>query len=137
MREIFVDTGFWVALLNPRDNLHELAVSLSEKYRRRHLITTDGVLIELQNFFSGYGKDLRAAAAKTVEEIESSASTQVLPQKRDTLNEARELYNARSDKQYSLTDCYSMVVIRERDISEVLTADVHFEQEGFVALMRK
>ncbi len=46
-----------------------------------------------------------------------------------------ELYNARLDKGYSLTDCVSMNVMREQNISEILTNDDHFEQEGFQILL--
>ena len=44
------------------------------------------------------------------------------------------LYKARADKGYSLTDCISMTAMRERNITEVLTHDRHFAQEGFTLL---
>jgi hypothetical protein len=46
------------------------------------------------------------------------------------------LYRARLDKGYSLTDCISMQTMRQEGLSEVLTNDRHFEQEGFRALFR-
>ena len=45
------------------------------------------------------------------------------------------LYEARPDKGYSLTDCISMSIMRERGIKDVLTHDAHFTQEGFHILL--
>jgi predicted nucleic acid-binding protein len=47
-----------------------------------------------------------------------------------------DLYAARPDKGYSLTDCVSMNTMRREGLTEVLTNDRHFEQEGFKALFR-
>ena len=51
-------------------------------------------------------------------------------------DEGVRLYVARPDKDWSLTDCISFVVMRERGITEALTGDRHFEQAGFVALLK-
>ncbi|NBC15242.1 MAG: hypothetical protein GVY09_18270 [Gammaproteobacteria bacterium] len=45
------------------------------------------------------------------------------------------LYKARPDKGYSLTDCISMEALRREGLSEVLTNDEHFKQEGFTCLL--
>ena len=50
--------------------------------------------------------------------------------------EGLNLYKKRSDKEYSLQDCISMVVMRKESITEILTSDHHFEQEGFTILMK-
>ena len=59
--------------------------------------------------------------------------------KHDT-NELRELGFSlcaqRSDKAYSLTDCISMVVMKQMDISTALTHDKHFTQEGFMIVFQ-
>ena len=60
---------------------------------------------------------------------------EVLPQTRQSLLRGLDLYKARSDKSYSLTDCISMVTMRERNITSVLTHDHHFAQEGFTVLL--
>ena len=46
-----------------------------------------------------------------------------------------ELFGARPDKDWSLTDCISFAVMRERELTEALTADGNFTQAGFVALL--
>jgi uncharacterized protein len=61
-------------------------------------------------------------------------SIQVLPQTSADFAAALALYEARPDKGYGLTDCRSMVALRALGISEVLTNDHHFTQEGFTIL---
>ncbi len=50
-------------------------------------------------------------------------------------NEAFKLLESRQDKIYSLCDAVSFILMRERGITEALTTDKHFEQEGFVKLL--
>jgi predicted nucleic acid-binding protein len=45
-------------------------------------------------------------------------------------------YEQRADKGWSLTDCISFVLMEQRGIAEALTGDHHFEQAGFVALLK-
>ena len=61
----------------------------------------------------------------------------VLPQTRQTFLEGLALYENRLDKGYSLTDCISMNACRTEGITEVLTNDHHFAQEGFVVLISR
>ena len=58
----------------------------------------------------------------------------VLPQTRTDFDAALALYEARPDKGYSLTDCRSMVALRALGVTEVLTNDHHFTQQGFTIL---
>ena len=51
------------------------------------------------------------------------------------LERAIDLYEQRPDKTYSLTDCISMIICRDRGITDVLTSDKDFEQEGFTRLL--
>ena len=59
-----------------------------------------------------------------------------MPQSRDSFLAGLELYLARPDKAYSHTDCVSMYMMRREGLTEALTNDRHFEQEGFRALFR-
>jgi predicted nucleic acid-binding protein len=69
-----------------------------------------------------------------VRDILSDPTTQVLPQTSADFAAALALYESRPDKGYSLTDCRSMLALRALGISEVLTHDHHFTQEGFTIL---
>ncbi len=102
----------------------------------RRLITTDAVLIEFLNALSGGGAHIRNAAVQMVETILHNPQVSVVPMSRRTFTRSLVLFKARPDKGHSLTDCSSMLLMRERRLSEVLTTDRHFEQEGFSALLR-
>jgi predicted nucleic acid-binding protein len=71
------------------------------------------------------------------EELDRDADTTVIPASQELFDKGVELYDARPDKQWSLTDCISFVLMEQRGITEALTADRHFEQAGFVALLAK
>ena len=47
-----------------------------------------------------------------------------------------DLYGGRRDKSWGMTDCTSMIVMQDRQIVQVLTADRHFEQAGFEVLLK-
>ena len=49
--------------------------------------------------------------------------------------QAMQMYRDRDDKEWSLTDCVSFVIMKDQNIGEGLTADHHFEQAGFIALL--
>ena len=93
------------------------------------------MLVELLNFFSEYGEKARRGAVVQAEAILGGANIEVVPQSHEAFMAGLALYKARPDKGYSLTDCISMNVIREREVSEVLTHDEHFRQEGFTLLL--
>ena len=101
------------------------------------MITTDEVLTEFLAALSASGPNLRRQAAKMVRAILSNPRVTVLPQTRDTFLRGLELYLKRGDKEYSLTDCTSMNTMRSMSLSEALTNDHHFEQEGFTILIKK
>lgn len=131
----FVDTLYFVALFNPRDQWHEQAVASSKLISDTKLITTEEVLIELLNFYSEYGEKARRGAVTQAEGVLSSANIDVERQTHEGFIAGLDLYKARPDKGYSLTDCISMHTMRERGISDILTHDDHFRQEGFTVLL--
>jgi len=135
VRTVFVDTLYFVALFNPRDQWHDKAIIAGELVAETKLITTKDVLVELLNFFSGYGDKARRGAVAQAEGILSAANIEVIPQTHEAFMAGLTLYKARPDKGYSLTDCISMQAMGERGISEILTHDDHFRQEGFTVLL--
>lgn len=134
---IFVDTLYWVAAINPRDQWRAQAVAAFQQLGPVHLVTTQEVLVETLNAVSGLGAAVRDRASRYVDAIAASADVTVLPQSPESFSAGLRLYGSRLDKGYSLTDCISMQAMRERGITEILTHDRHFEQEGFAALLRQ
>jgi uncharacterized protein len=68
--------------------------------------------------------------------ILTAHAVRVVPQSHESFLKGLALYEARPDKRYSLTDCISMQTMRYEGLTEALTNDRHFEQEGFRALFR-
>jgi predicted nucleic acid-binding protein len=134
--EVFADTFYWIALLNPADKWHQQARTFSQTNPEISLVTTEAVLTETLNYFSEAGERMRQAVAALCDQAMIHANTIVLPQTREAFAGGFDLYKARPDKGYSLTDCISMIEMRERNIRDVLTHDRHFAQEGFNLLFR-
>lgn len=130
----FVDTLYFIASINPKDQWHEKALEVGATLKG-DLVTTEAVLIELLNFFCAYGPEMRAKSAAVVYDALDLPGVKVIEQTRDSFLSALSLYNARQDKGYSLTDCMSMNTMRELQIADVLTHDHHFTQEGFNVLL--
>jgi predicted nucleic acid-binding protein len=129
---VFVDTFYWIALINPRDQWHQKALELSASLKDATLITSEPVLIEVLNYFSGYGPEMREAVALIVRNIWGHSNVTVFPY---DFGEGLILFESRLDKGYSMTDCISMNVMRDAKVTEVLTHDHHFAQEGFSTLL--
>ena len=134
MRTVFADTVFWVALANPKDQWAPTLRQLEPTLANTRILTTDEILVELLSHFSGLGPFLRQKAAEVARAVLENPNVTVVPQNHDSFLRGLDLYESRSDKGYSLVDCISMVTIRQYAITEVLTADRHFTQAGFVAL---
>jgi predicted nucleic acid-binding protein len=136
MRRIFADTSYWIALLNPRDELHHKAVAAAQNYSEDQVVTSEMVLVELLNGFSDSGPRLRAAASKAVKTLRSSPNVTMVPQTSDQLEAALSRFQDRVDKDWSLTDCASFLIMEAEGIEAPLTHDQHFAQAGFQALLR-
>jgi predicted nucleic acid-binding protein len=132
VRTVFVDTFYWVARINPRDQWHRKAAKLSSSLKYAYLVTSGAVLIELPNYFSEYGPEMRQAAALIVRRIIDDPGISILPY---AFGDGLALFESRLDKGYSMTDCLSMSIMRELKVAEVLTHDHHFAQEGFITLL--
>jgi len=99
------------------------------------LVTTEEVLDEFLTHYSGHGPTLRTVATLTVEKALANPLVIVRPQSHQTFLDGFALYKARPDKGYSLTDCISMEAMRQEGVTEILTHDQHFMQEGFTILL--
>lgn len=137
MRRVFADTLYWVALTLPGDPWKIPADEAWARLSDVHLVTTDSVLTEFLAALAGAGNLYRERAALTVERVLQREDMTVLPQTREVFMEGLALYRKRLDKGYSLTDCISMNVCRAEGITEVLTNDHHFTQEGLTVLITR
>ncbi len=99
------------------------------------IITTDEILTETLNYFAESSKFMRQNAVKDVRAILLNQNVEIVSCTHERILEAIDFYESRSDKGYSLTDCISMLVMKNLDVQEILTHDNHFEQEGFTILL--
>lgn len=136
MRLVFADTGYWIALLYPRDDLHEKAIELSKRIQPAHIVTSEMVLVEVLNDVSKRGEYFRVKAVALIKRLKESPNIVIIPQMGRSFEAAFSLYQKRTDKDWSLTDCLSFVLMNEYGIVEALAYDKHFVQAGFVALLR-
>ncbi|HEU4558200.1 MAG TPA: PIN domain-containing protein [Longimicrobium sp.] len=134
--ELLVDTSYVVALVHKRDQYHETARRLARRLRAHaKLVITQAVCLEIGNFLSDPPN--RPRAAQMLTEIQSDPGVEIVPMSEKLYSEALTLFTKRPDKEWSMIDCVSFVVMTERGITEALTADGHFEQAGFKPLMRE
>ena len=135
--ELFLDSSYAIALAASSDQLHSRALELAEEIEResRRLITIRAVLLEIGNALSK--QRYRAAAVQLLASLESDPSVEIISLTGDLYSQAFELFRDRPDKEWSLTDCASFVVMQARDLTDALTSDEHFEQAGYRALLRQ
>lgn len=129
---IFIDTGYLLALINPRDALYSRAIGWSSKINEP-VITTEFVLVETANALAQRPgrQNFRFVLDYLME------SSQIVPSTPMLLKQGLDDYNSYSDKDWSLTDCISFRIMKSRGIQQALAFDQHFEQAGFSALLRK
>ena len=137
MNPVFADTAFWIALSNVQDVSHGIAHGFKLSLARTTILTSEFVLAEYLNYFAGWGPKFRRKVSDNVLAIlDGETKVATAPHSRETFWDGLELYRSRLDKGYSLTDCISMQIMRRKGLTEILTGDRHFEQEGFRALFR-
>ncbi len=137
MKKVFADSNYWIAVVRPKDQLSGAASHAHKNLGDAILVTTDEVLIEFLTALSRGGPSLRRTAVKMVRAILGNANVRVVQQTREGFLKGVTRYESREDKEYSLTDCISMNVMESQALTEVLTNDHHFEQEGFEVLIRR
>jgi len=133
MKTIFADTFYFLALYFPDDQYHSQTLNLTRQLKARYL-TTDWVLTEVADAMSE-GWD-RQNAAPLIRRLRESPVWEIIPFSRDQFDAALEFYSRHQDKEWTLTDCTSFLIMQERGIKEALTGDRHFEQAGFTALLK-
>lgn len=133
--KVFADTFYWVALTSAEDDAHTHALAFSRSVPLE-LVTTEEILTEYLTFFASARRSLRILAGNTVALLLANDRVHIVAQSHESFLAGLTLYRARPDKGYSLTDCISMETMRREGLTDVLTNDRHFEQEGFRALFR-
>jgi len=132
---VFLDTGFAIALLSPRDQYHAAALRLAVEIQRQgtKVITSDTVLLEIGAALAKL--TYRLAAIKLIDGLRSDSKVEIVLLDNKLFDAGYQLFRKRPDKEWSLTDCISFIIMQEQHISQALAADEHFRQAGLIPLL--
>jgi uncharacterized protein len=133
MRPVFADTSYYIALFHEDDLRHAKALRFSQD-RTCPVVLTDFILLELGNALCrGQARNI---FINVVANLRSDPLFTIIPVSAALFEAGLQLFGQRLDKEWSLTDCISFIVMKRHRLTEALTADHHFEQAGFKALLK-
>ena len=132
--DLFVDTSGWAYYLDRQDPLHPAFVTLAQRMvtQRRRLVTTNYIITELVALLSSRYHLPRQQVVKAINAIKTDTAVEMIYVEQLLDNEAWALLESRLDKEWSLVDASSFVVMRQFGMTLALTTDHHFTQAGFV-----
>lgn len=133
MRTVFADTFYFLALLDSGEQFHPPAAAASRDPQLQ-LVTTEWVLAEFGNAYCHPGD--RADFVALYRSMLNHPRVKIIPADTGLFQRGVDLFEQRPDKEWSLVDCLSFVVMRDEGLTEALTGDKHFEQAGFTALLK-
>ena len=136
MSPVFADAGYFLAVSNSDDSLHEQATQAANIVGGRKIITTEMVLVEFLNGMSKLGRHKREMALNALKGLQDDPNIEIVPQTHSQFREAVKRYAERPDQRWGLTDCASFLEMEKRGIAEALAHDRDFVQARFAALMR-
>ena len=131
---LLLDTVFIQALLNRRDQYHGIAREIFPHVRSASEIwISEAVLIEVGNALSALN---RQGAVQFIRKCYQTSNIHISPIGPPHLRRALEIYSSHQDKHWGLTDCLSFALMEEQRLTHAVTADEHFVQAGYNAVMR-
>ncbi len=136
MNAVFADAGYWIALFNPHDRLHDIATAVSRSLQNRSIVTSQLVLMEFL-YYASLGRVFRQRAVEVVRNLQQYPNVEIVPLSNEQFEAALTMYAQRQDKTWGLIDCASFLVMQQRRITEALAYDDHFRQAGFIPLLRE
>ena len=134
MKTVFADAFYFFALLSKTDEAHTEAVEFTRSYRGA-FVTTDWVMVELADGLSATPHG-RAQFLQTRDRLAAHPRTKIVKLDDSLYQAGIALYAQRPDKEWSLTDCISFVVMQRERLTDALTGDHHFIQAGITALLK-
>lgn len=129
--QAFLDTGFVIVLINERDQYHQQALDLADIYEQYLLVITDAVFVEIANALS---RNYKQEAIQVIEELTSSENVEIVRLTPELFERAFDLYKKRQDKSWGLVDCFSFIIMQDKNINFALSFYQHFIQAGFQLL---
>ena len=138
MPDLFIDTSGWGNLVDPTQPFHSLASDIYRNARAQQdeIITSSYVIVELVALLASPLRIPRQRIIAFIEGVKQSPFIEIVYVDQTIDDEAWQLFGKRQDKDWSLVDCASFIVMQRRRMVEALTTDHHFEQAGFIRLLK-
>jgi predicted nucleic acid-binding protein len=129
----FADTFALIAWLNPADESHSAVTAFLDTFTGR-LVTTEWVLMEVADALSA--PPARMTVVAFLNAVRADPLFDIIGYEESLYRAGFELFAARADKFWSLTDCITFSPMSQRALLDALTADHHFHQAGFRAVFK-
>ena len=138
MADLFVDTAGWGNLVDPSQQFHRLAAEIYRNARQHQttLLTSNYVIAELVALLTSPVQVPRARIISFVDSLKEANHVEIVHVDAELDERAWRLLKEREDKDWSLVDGASFVIMKERRMTDALTSDHHFEQAGFQCLLK-
>jgi len=135
---MFIDTSGWANLYIPSETYHPLTATLFQESRRQKqiLFTSNYIISELVALLDSPFRTPRTRLFSILDSIKSAPFVHLIHITPEIDAAAWHLCKSRPDKRWSLVDCTSFVVMQQLNIQLALTTDHHFEQAGFMRLLK-
>ena len=137
MSSAFIDTSGWASAFDDQQPDHQAAIAAFKQMRKSNfkIITSNYVIAELVSLFHSPLRIPRPQIFKTIDTIKTYPYLEIIYIDPEIDAAAWNLCKTRPDKNWSLVDCTSFVIMQQFDIQQALTTDRHFEQAGFIRLL--
>ena len=137
LKKVFVDSVAWIALINKSDNFHEQSNEVKRQLEndKCNLITTEFILLEVANELSS--PSIRDKVVRYINGLKHLSNLTIIKANNELFQLGWLLYSKRLDKEWSLTDCISFVIMQRDGMTQAFTNDHHFEQAGFIKLIKE
>jgi uncharacterized protein len=132
VKAVFADTAYYLAFLNVHDELHVRAAEFTAGFDGQ-LLTTTWVLTEVVDALSRPA--FRSTVVDFIRAVRADSQVTLVPADQELFDRGLDLFSHRPDKEWSLTDCISCVVMHDHGLTDALTSDHHFKQMGFRVLL--
>ena len=132
MKTVFADTSYYLALVNSLDRFHHAACRWTTDFAGAS-VTTAWVITELANSMCQTSN--RPFFLSLLHDLQSDARVTIVPPTKELFDRGLDLYSHRPDKDWSLTDCISFLVMEDHGLQDAASLDHHFAQAGYNVLI--
>lgn len=135
---LFIDTSGWASIIVPTEQHHAIATQHFRQaiLTQQPILTSNYIITELVALLQSPLRLPRSAIFAQVDIIRSNPLVQQIHLTPELDQDAWTLCKQRPDKTWSLVDCSSFILMKQLKMQMALTTDHHFEQAGFIRLLK-